>query len=43
MTLEHILGYQHALFTYRKRDGNLLGFGTQAQRLVPVAQFFSWA
>ena len=42
VALEHILGYQHALFTHRKRDGNPLGFGTQARRLVPVARFFSW-
>jgi integrase/recombinase XerD len=40
--LEILLSYQHALFTHRKRDGEPLTFGTQAQRLVPVVQFFSW-
>ncbi|HUY22410.1 MAG TPA: tyrosine-type recombinase/integrase [Acidimicrobiales bacterium] len=42
VTLELLLGYQHTLFAHRKRDGEPLSFGTQAQRLVPVAQFFSW-
>ena len=42
VTLELLLAYQHALFVHRKRDGQPLSFGTQAQRLVPVAQFFSW-
>jgi len=42
VTLELLLAYQHALFAHRKRDGQPLSFGTQAQRLVPVAQFFSW-
>jgi integrase/recombinase XerD len=34
--------YQHQLFDHRKKDGLPLSFGTQAQRLVPVAQLFSW-
>jgi len=42
VTLELILSYQHQLFSHRKRDGQPLSFGTQAQRLIPVAQFFSW-
>jgi integrase/recombinase XerD len=42
VTLELILSYQHELFSHRKRDGQPLSFGTQAQRLIPVAQFFSW-
>jgi integrase/recombinase XerD len=42
VTLECLLGYQHQLFSYRKRDGFALSIGTQAQRLVPVTQFFSW-
>jgi integrase/recombinase XerD len=40
--LELLLSYQHALFAHRKRNGEPLAFGTQAQRLVPVAQFLSW-
>lgn len=42
VTLELLLTYQHALFVHRKRNGEPLAFGTQAQRLVSVAQFFSW-
>ncbi|MGH9919836.1 MAG: tyrosine-type recombinase/integrase, partial [Nitrososphaerales archaeon] len=42
VTLELLLSYQHHLFAHRKRDGQPLSFGTQAQRLIPVAQFFSW-
>jgi integrase/recombinase XerD len=42
VTLELLLSYQRGLFDHRKRDGNPLSFGTQAQRLVPVAQLFSW-
>ena len=42
VTLGLLLSYQHALFVHRKRDGQPLSFGTQAQRLIPVAQFFSW-
>ncbi len=42
VTLELLLSYQHALFAHRKRNGQPLSFGTQAQRLVPVTQFFSW-
>ena len=42
VTLELLLSYQHDLFAHRKHDGEPLSFSTQAQRLVPVAQFFSW-
>lgn len=42
VTLEHLLGYQHQLFLHRKPDGSPLSFATQMQRLVPVAQLFSW-
>ena len=42
VTLELLLSYQHALFAHRKRNGQPLSFGTQAQRLVPITQFFSW-
>jgi integrase/recombinase XerD len=42
VTLEQLVSYQQSLFAHRKRDGEPLSFGTQAQRLVPVAQFFSW-
>jgi integrase/recombinase XerD len=42
VTFEMLRDYQHQLFSHRKRDGLPLSFGTQAQRLVPVAQFFSW-
>ena len=42
VTLELLKDYQHQLFAHRKGDGLPLSFGTQAQRLVPVTQFFSW-
>ncbi len=42
VSLEELLVYQHALYSHRKRDGLPLTVATQAQRLVPVAQFFSW-
>ncbi len=42
VTLEDLLSYQHQLFLHRKRDGAPLSFATQMQRLVPLAQFFSW-
>jgi integrase/recombinase XerD len=42
VTLELLLAYQQSLFAHRKRDGQPLSFGTQAQRLIPVSQFFSW-
>ena len=42
VTLELVQGYQHQLFAERKRDGLPLSFATQVQRLVPIAQFFSW-
>jgi integrase/recombinase XerD len=40
--LELLLAYQRRLFSYRKNNGLPLSFGTQAQRLIPVAQFFAW-
>jgi integrase/recombinase XerD len=42
VTLEDLLAYQYSLFSHRKRDGVPLTVATQAQRLVPVAHFFSW-
>jgi integrase/recombinase XerD len=42
VSFELLRSYQHQLFAHRKQDGLPLSFGTQAQRLVPVAQFFSW-
>jgi integrase/recombinase XerD len=42
VTLELLLSYQRDLFAHRKADGEPLSFGTQAQRLVPTAQFFAW-
>jgi integrase/recombinase XerD len=42
VTLELLLAYQHSLFAHRKRNDQPLSFGTQAQRLIPVGQFFSW-
>lgn len=42
VSLEHIIAYQHHLFAHRKRDGRPLVVATQTQRLVPVAQLFSW-
>lgn len=42
VSLDELLVYQHALFSHRKRDGLPLTVATQVQRLVPVAQFFSW-
>ncbi len=42
VTPELLVSYQQRLFAHRKHDGEPLSFGTQAQRLVPVAQFFSW-
>jgi integrase/recombinase XerD len=42
VTLENLLQYQGFLFDHRKADGQPLSFGTQAQRLVPVTQLFSW-
>jgi site-specific recombinase XerD len=42
VTFELIQGYQTQLFEYRKRDGRQLTVATQAQRLVPIAHFFSW-
>jgi integrase/recombinase XerD len=42
VTFELLQGYQKQLFDYRKRDGQQLAVATQAQRLVPVAHFFSW-
>jgi integrase/recombinase XerD len=42
VTFDLLRAYQHQLFSHRKQDGSPLSFGTQAQRLVPVTQFFSW-
>jgi integrase/recombinase XerD len=42
VTLELIQDYQQHLFYYRKRNGQPLSFATQAQRLIPIAHFFSW-
>lgn len=42
VSLELLVSYQATLFAHRKRDGQPLSFGTQTQRLVPVAQLFSW-
>ena len=42
VSLEELLDYQQALYSHRKRDGLPLTVATQAQRLVPVAQFYSW-
>jgi integrase/recombinase XerD len=42
VTFELVQRYQQRLFEHRKRDGQPLTTGTQAQRLVPVGQFFSW-
>jgi integrase/recombinase XerD len=39
---ELLQAYQQLLFEHRKRDGQPLTVATQAQRLVPVAHFFSW-
>jgi len=42
VAFELLQAYQHQLFEHRKRDGQPLSFATQAQRLVPVAHFFTW-
>ena len=42
VTFELIQSYQQRLFEYRKRNGQPLTFATQAQRLIPVCQLFSW-
>ena len=42
VTYELVVDYQAALHEYRKVDGTRLSVATQVQRLVPVAQFFSW-
>ena len=42
VTFELLKEYQEELFAHRKVDGQPLSFGTQAQRLIPVQQFFSW-
>lgn len=34
--------YRHYLYTYRKGDGNPLGFTTQQSLLLGVKQFFKW-
>ena len=42
VTLELLLAYQHDLYLRRKTNGAPLSFGTQMQRLLPLAQFCSW-
>jgi integrase/recombinase XerD len=42
VTFEVLKAYQEHLFTYRKANGQPLDFATQAQRLIPVQQLFSW-
>ncbi len=42
VSFDDLRDYQHELFAHLKSDGAPLAFGTQAQRLVPVTQFFSW-
>jgi integrase/recombinase XerD len=42
VTYELVVSYQEELHARRKADGNPLSVATQAQRLIPVTQFFSW-
>ena len=42
VTYEVLKAYQERLFAHRKVNGEPLNFATQAQRLIPVQQFFSW-
>jgi len=42
VTPEDLKAYQEHLFAHRKRDDKPLSFGTQAQRLIPVQQLFTW-
>jgi integrase/recombinase XerD len=42
VTYEDLKAYQEHLFAHRKVNGEPLNFATQAQRLIPVQQFFSW-
>ena len=42
VTLELLLAYQHDLYLRRKTNGAPLSFGTQMQRLLPLAHFCSW-
>ncbi len=42
VTAADLKAYQEHLFAHRKRDGQALSFGTQAQRLIPVQQLFNW-
>ena len=42
VTSEDLKAYQEHLFAHRKRDDKPLSFGTQAQRLIPVQQLFTW-
>ena len=42
VTYEVLKSYQEHLFNYRKTDGEPLNFATQAQRLIPIQQLFSW-
>jgi integrase/recombinase XerD len=42
VTYEMLKAYQEQLFGYRKANGQPLNFATQAQRLIPIQQLFSW-
>jgi len=42
VSADDLKAYQERLFAHRKRDGEPLSFGTQAQRLIPVQQLFAW-
>jgi integrase/recombinase XerD len=42
VTLDLLTAYQQGLFMHRKGNGQPLAVATQAQRLVPITQFFSW-
>jgi integrase/recombinase XerD len=42
VSFEVVQEYQQRLFEHRKRNGQPLTFATQAQRLIPVREFFSW-
>lgn len=42
VTYEVVVSYQEELHAYRKANGEALSVATQAQRLIAVAQFFTW-
>ena len=42
VTIDLLKDCQRLLFTHKKKGGQPLSFGTQAQRLVAVTQFFKW-